>query len=132
MKRAVQSPGAPKAIGPYSQAIEARGARTLWLSGQVALDPTTGELVPGDTAAQAERVLDNLGAVLAAAGAGFEHVVKCTIYLVDLDDFAKVNAVYGKRFAGDPPARATVQVAALPRGARVEIDAVAVLDGADP
>lgn len=128
MKRSIQSPGAPKAIGPYSQAVEARGARTLWLSGQVALDPATGELVGGDVVAQTERVLDNLAAVLGAAGAGFEHVVKCTIYLTDLGDFARVNEVYGRRFSGEPPARATVQVAALPRGARVEIDAVAVVE----
>ena len=128
MRRKVESGKAPKAIGPYSQAIEARGARTLWLSGQIPLDPATGELVPGDVAAQAERVMENLGAVLAAAGAGFEHVVRCTIYLVDLGDFARVNEVYGRRFPADPPARATVQVAALPRAARVEIDAVAVLD----
>jgi 2-iminobutanoate/2-iminopropanoate deaminase len=128
VKRKVESAAAPKAIGPYSQAIEARGARTLWLSGQIPLDPATGELVPGDVAAQAARVMENLRAVLAAAGAGFEHVVRCTIYLADLADFAKVNEVYGRCFPGDPPARATVQVAALPRGARVEIDAVAVLD----
>lgn len=128
MRRPVQSPEAPKAIGPYSQAIEARGARTLWLSGQIALDPATGELAGGDVAAQTERVMENLAAVLAAAGAGFEHVVKCTIYLADLGDFAKVNEVYGRRFPSSPPARATVQVAALPKGARVEVDAVAVLD----
>jgi 2-iminobutanoate/2-iminopropanoate deaminase len=128
MGKVVASAGAPKAIGPYSQAIEASGARTLWLSGQIPLDPATGELVPGDIAAQAERVMDNLAAVLAAAGAGFQQVVRCTIYLADLADFAKVNEVYGRRFPKDPPARATVQVAALPRGARVEIDAVAVLD----
>lgn len=129
MKRAIGTSSAPKAIGPYSQAIEARGARTLWLSGQIPLDPATGELVPGDVAAQTARVMANLAAVLAAAGAGFEHVVRCTIYLADLADFAKVNDVYGRSFPKDPPARATVQVAALPRGARVEIDAVAVLDG---
>lgn len=128
MKRTVSSASAPKAIGPYSQAIEARGARTLWLSGQIPLDPATGELVQGDVAAQAARVMENLGAVLAAAGAGFEHVVRCTVYLADLADFAKVNEIYGRSFPEDPPARATVQVAALPRGARVEIDAVAVLD----
>jgi 2-iminobutanoate/2-iminopropanoate deaminase len=123
----VTSAGAPKAIGPYSQAIEARGARTLYLSGQIPLDPATGELVAGDVALQTARVMENLGAVLAAAGAGFEHVVRCTIYLVDLGDFAAVNEVYGRSFPADPPARATVQVAALPRGARVEIDAIAVL-----
>lgn len=128
MKRAVQTASAPKAIGPYSQAIEARGTRTLWLSGQVALDPATGELVKGDVAAEAARAMDNLGAVLAAAGASFANVVRCSIFLVDLGDFARVNEVYGRYFPGDPPARATVQVAALPRGARVEIDAVAVLD----
>ena len=128
MRKPISSPGAPKAIGPYSQAIESRGARTLWLSGQIPLDPATGELVAGDVAAQTERVMENLGAVLAAAGAGFQHVVRCTVYLVDLADFAKMNEVYGRRFPKDPPARATVQVAALPRGARVEIDAVAVLD----
>ena len=128
MKKVVHTASAPKAIGPYSQAIEARGARTLWLSGQIPLDPATGELVPGDVAVQTARVMENLRAVLAAAGAGFEHVVRCTIYLADLADFAKVNEVYGKAFPADPPARATVQVAALPRGARVEIDAVAVME----
>ncbi len=128
MKRAIQSAGAPKAIGPYSQAVEARGARTLWLSGQIPLDPATGELVQGDVAAQTARVMENLRQVLAAAGAGLEHVVRCTIYLADLADFAKVNEVYGRAFPVDPPARATVQVAALPRGARVEIDAVAILE----
>ena len=128
MRTPVTTPGAPKAIGPYSQAIEARGARTLWVSGQVALDPSTGELIQGDVVAQTEQVMENLGAILAAAGAGFHHVVRCTIFLADLADFAKVNEVYGRRFPKDPPARATVQVAALPRGARVEIDAVAVLD----
>jgi 2-iminobutanoate/2-iminopropanoate deaminase len=128
MREVVTSPGAPRAIGPYSQAIAARGSRTVWLSGQIPLDPATGELVPGDVVAQTERVMENLAAVLAAAGAGLHHVVRCTIYLADLADFAKVNEVYGRRFPKDPPARATVQVAALPRGARVEIDAVAVLD----
>ena len=128
MRKTVHSARAPKAIGPYSQAVEARGTRTLWLSGQIPLDPATGELVPGDVAAQAARAMENLREVLAAAGAGFEHVVRCTIYLADLADFAKVNEVYGRSFPKDPPARATVQVAALPRGARVEIDAVAVLD----
>jgi 2-iminobutanoate/2-iminopropanoate deaminase len=128
VKRVVHAADAPAAIGPYSQAVEARGARTLWLSGQIPLDPATGELVRGDVAAQTARVMENLRAVLAAAGAGFEHVVRCTIYLADLADFAKVNEVYGRSFPAEPPARATVQVAALPRGARVEIDAVAVLD----
>ena len=129
MRRVISTPGAPKAIGPYSQAIEARGVRTVYLSGQIPLDPATGELVKGTIEEETERVMENLGAVLAAAGAGFHDVVRTTIYLADLADFAKVNEVYGRRFPSSPPARATVQVAALPRGARVEIDAVAVLDG---
>jgi len=128
MNRPITSASAPKAIGPYSQAIEARGGRTLWLSGQIPLDPATGELVQGDVSAQTARVMENLGAVLAAAGASFGDVARCTIYLADLADFARVNEVYGRFFPRDPPARATVQVAALPRGARVEIDAVAVLE----
>ena len=128
MRKIVSTPGAPQAIGPYSQAVESRGGRTLWLSGQIPLDPGTGQLVQGDVAAQAERVMENLGAVLAAAGAGFHHVVRCTIYLADLGDFATVNEVYGRRFPRDPPARVTVQVAALPRGSRIEIDAVAVVE----
>ncbi|WP_242345968.1 RidA family protein [Anaeromyxobacter terrae] len=128
MKRILSTPAAPKAIGPYSQAVEARGARMLFLSGQIPLDPATGELVPGDIDAQTARVMENLRAVLAAGGAGFEHVVRTTIFLADLADFARVNAVYGRCFPGEPPARATVQVAALPRGARVEIDAVAVIE----
>ncbi len=124
----VTSLQAPKAIGPYSQAIEASGGRAIYCSGQIPLDPATGELVAGDVAAQAERVLDNLGAVLAAAGTTFDHVVKTTIFLVDLADFATVNEDYGRRFRMAPPARSTVQVAALPRGARVEIDCIAVRD----
>jgi 2-iminobutanoate/2-iminopropanoate deaminase len=127
MKTVLSSPGAPKAIGPYSQGIAAPPGRTLWLSGQIPLDPATGELVAGDVAAQARRVMENLGAVLASGGASFDDVVKANIYLVDLADFAKVNEVYGSCFGGAPPARATVQVAALPRGARVEIDCVAVV-----
>jgi len=128
MKTAISSPSAPKAIGPYSQAVEVRAARALFLSGQIPLDPATGELVKGGIEEQTTRVMENLRAVLGAGGATFEHVVKCTIYLADLGDFGKVNEVYGKCFPGVPPARATVQVAALPRGARVEIDAVAVID----
>ena len=128
MKAPISTPGAPKAIGPYSQGIEARGARTLYLSGQIPLDPATGQLVKGTIEEETGRVMENLRAVLAAAGAGFEHVVRTTIYLTDLADFARVNEVYGRHFASAPPARATVQVPALPRGARVEIDAVAVVD----
>lgn len=124
MKRILSTPHAPAAIGPYSQAVEAGGM--VFLSGQIPLDPTTGAMVEGDVAAQAERVMQNLEAVLAAAGLTFAHVVRCTIYLTNLGDFATVNEVYGKRFPANPPARATVQVAALPKGAQVEIDAIAV------
>ena len=123
MKEAITSSDAPKAIGPYSQAVRAGGL--VFLSGQIPLDPKTGELVGVDVRAQADRVIDNLAAVLRAAGLSFEQVVKTTIYLTDLADFGAVNEVYGKRFGAVPPARATVQVAALPRGAKVEIDAVA-------
>ncbi len=123
----IQSLQAPKAIGPYSQAIEAPAGRTLYLSGQIPLDPATGELVEGDIAAQTERVMQNLKSVLEAAGATFDQVVKTTLFLADLADFAQVNEVYGRHFRMAPPARSTVQVAALPRGARVEIDCIAVL-----
>lgn len=119
----VNSLEAPAAIGPYSQAVEAGGF--VFLSGQVPIDPKTGDLVQGDIAAQTERVLDNLKAVLEAAGCSFADVVKTTIYLADLGDFQAVNATYAKRFTAAPPARATVQVSALPKGARVEIDAIA-------
>jgi 2-iminobutanoate/2-iminopropanoate deaminase len=121
--KAISTADAPAAIGPYSQAIHA--GDLVFLSGQVPIDPKTGELVGGDIAAQTERVLDNLGAVLAAAGCEFGDVVKTTIYLVDLGDFQVVNQTYAKRFTAAPPARATVQVSALPKGARVEIDAIA-------
>ena len=127
MTNPISTPEAPKAIGPYSQAVEAKGARMLFLSGQIPLDPRTGELVQGGIEEQARRVLENLRAVLAAGGAGLEDVVKTTIFLADLTDFAKVNEVYAKYFGASPPARSTVQVAALPRGARVEIDAIAVI-----
>lgn len=117
---------APKAIGPYSQAI--RAGQTVYLSGQIPLDPATGEMVGGsDARAQAERVMQNVEAVLAAAGVGFANVVKTTIFLTDLSDFAAVNEVYGQRFADiAPPARSTIQVAALPRGAKVEVEMIAV------
>jgi len=121
--KAISTFDAPAAIGPYSQAIHS--GDLVFLSGQVPIDPKTGELVVGDIATQTERVLDNLGAVLAAAGCGFGDVVKTTIYLIDLGDFQAVNQTYAKRFTAAPPARATVQVSALPKGARVEIDAIA-------
>lgn len=129
MHQVISTPAAPKAIGPYSQAVSATAGRLLYLSGQIPLDPATGELVKGSIEEETRRVMENLKAVLLAGGAGFAQVVKTTIYLTDLADFTRVNEVYGGYFPADPPARATVQVAALPRGARVEIDAVAVVAG---
>jgi 2-iminobutanoate/2-iminopropanoate deaminase len=125
MKRTVVvTSAAPKAIGPYSQAI--RAGDLLFVSGQVPLEPASGRLVSGSIDDQARRVMENLGAILLAADSDFELVVKTTIYLIDFGDFAAVNAVYGGYFPSDPPARATVQVAALPLGAGIEIDAVAL------
>ena len=121
---AISTPNAPAAIGPYSQAI--KSGSFVFLSGQIPLDPTSGQMIEGDVVAQTEQVMKNLSAVLEAAGCSFANVVKTTIYLVDLGDFQRVNEVYGKHFTSAPPARATVQVSALPRGSRVEIDAVAV------
>jgi 2-iminobutanoate/2-iminopropanoate deaminase len=126
----VRTAHAPGAIGPYSQAVVVpigEGKRMIFCSGQIALDPATGALVEGDVVAQTRRAMENLGAVLAAAGASFANVVRTTIFLADMDDFAAVNAVYGERFPSDPPARATVQAARLPRDARVEIDAIAIV-----
>jgi 2-iminobutanoate/2-iminopropanoate deaminase len=126
MRQTIATAGAPKAIGPYSQAVKAGGF--LFCSGQIAIDPSTGDMLgASDVKVQAKRVMENLKAVLEAAGASFATVVKTTIFLVDLGDFGAVNEIYGSYFTGDPPARATVQVAGLPRGALVEIDAVAAL-----
>jgi 2-iminobutanoate/2-iminopropanoate deaminase len=122
---AVATEGAPKAIGPYSQGIKANGF--LFVSGQVALDPRTQQMVQGDVAAETERVLENLKAVVEAAGSSLAHTVKTTVYLADLGDFAKMNEVYARYFGERPPARATVQVSRLPRDARVEIDLIALL-----
>jgi 2-iminobutanoate/2-iminopropanoate deaminase len=116
---------APAAIGPYSQAVRANGF--LFCSGQIALDPATGEVVAGDVVAQAERVMDNIAAVLAAAGAGFDDVVKTTVFLVEMGDFAAVNEVYGRCFSNHKPARSTVAVKSLPRGVLVEIEVIARL-----
>jgi len=124
MVRALSTDDAPKAIGPYSQALE--HGDLVFLSGQIGLDPASGNLVSGGTPAEAEQVLKNLGAVLGAAGLSFAHVVRTTIYLVDLADFAAVNEIYARHVREPYPARATVGVAALPKGARVEIDAIAV------
>ena len=126
MKQAVSSPDAPKAIGPYSQAV--RAGQLLFVSGQVPLDPATGQIVAGDIAAQTRRVFDNLGAVLKAGGRTFADVVRTTVFLADMNDFAAVNEVYGTYFTEPYPARATVQVARLPKDARVEIDVIASFD----
>jgi 2-iminobutanoate/2-iminopropanoate deaminase len=123
----VATGGAPRAIGPYSQAVSANGF--LFTAGQVALDPATGELVAGGIAEQTKRALENLRAVLAAAGASFSDVVKTTVFLVEMADFGVMNEVYGQAFGDHRPARSTVAVAALPRGARVEIEVVAVVKG---
>ena len=125
--QSVSTPLAPSAIGPYVQAKVAQGSRMVFCSGQIPLDPASGAFVgEGDVQAQTQRVLENLAAVLAAAGVGFGDVVKTTIFLVDMADFAVVNQVYATFFTGEFPARATVAVAALPRGARVEIEAIAI------
>ena len=123
----ISAAGAPAAIGPYSHAV--RAGDLVFVSGTIALHPVTGQLVgDGDAAAETRQVLTNLRAVLEAAGARPEGVVKTTIYLTDIDDFVAVNAVYGELFPSEPPARATVEVRRLPRGARVEIDAIAIAD----
>jgi len=126
MKHAVSSPDAPKAIGPYSQAV--RVGQLLFVSGQVPLDPVTGEMVAGDIAVQTRRVFENLGAVLKAGGRSFNDVVRTTVFLADMNDFAEVNKLYGTYFSEPYPARATVQVARLPKDARVEIDVIAAFD----
>jgi 2-iminobutanoate/2-iminopropanoate deaminase len=123
MREAVSTDSAPRAIGPYSQAI--RAGDLLFVSGQIPLDPVTGEMVGPDIAAQTQQVIRNLGAVLEAAGASFDAVVRTTIFLTDLGDFSSVNEIYGTCFTPPAPARATVQVARLPRDARIEIDAIA-------
>ena len=122
-KKHVNTSQAPAPIGPYSQGVIAGGL--LFLSGQTPLDPASGELIKGDIEAQTERVLQNLMAVLHEAKLGAENVVKTTVYLMDMADFPRMNAVYARYFAKEPPARSTVQVAGLPKGARVEIDVIA-------
>ena len=123
MRKAVSADGAPKAIGPYSQAI--RAGSLLFLSGQIPIDPATGQMVEGDITQQTHRVFKNLAAILQEAGASFDHVVRTTVYLADMNDFAAMNEVYGTYFSSPAPARATVQAARLPRDARVEIDLIA-------
>ncbi len=124
--RAVHTDGAPAALGPYSQAIVAGGF--VYTAGQIPLDPDSGELVEGGVEVQAERVLENLGAILAAAGSSFSKVVKTTVFLSDMDDYAAVNEVYARHFREPYPARSAVEVARLPRGVRLEIEAVARIE----
>ena len=126
MKKIISTSDAPSAIGPYSQAV--RSGSFLFCSGQIPLDPKSGQIVPGDIAAQTRRVLDNIGAVLEAEDLTFEHVVKTTIFLTNLGDFQTVNEVYDSYFKQDPPARSTIQAAALPKGANVEIEVIAIAD----
>jgi len=125
VRQAISSEAAPKAIGPYSQAI--RAGSLLFVSGQIPLDPATDAMVDGDISAQTHRVFANLRAILEAAGASFDHVVRTTVYLADMNDFPVVNQIYGTYFSSPAPARATVQAARLPKDARVEIDLIASL-----
>ena len=123
MKKVISTANAPQAIGPYSQAIEAGGF--IFVSGQIPLIPATGELVEGSVEVQTARVLENLKAILEAAGSSLENVVKTTVYITNMDDFAKVNGIYGQYFQENPPARVCVEVSKLPKGALVEIDVIA-------
>jgi len=125
VRQVISAPDAPKAMGAYSPAIKA--GNLLFISGQIPLDPATGNLVTGDIAAQADRVMRNVSALLRAAGLGFEHVVRTTVFLADMNDFAGMNDVYSRYIVDPPPARATVQVARLPRDVRIEIDAIAMI-----
>jgi 2-iminobutanoate/2-iminopropanoate deaminase len=126
VRQAVSTASAPKAIGPYSQAV--RAGALLFVSGQVPLDPATGQLVEGDIAAQTHRVFQNLGEILKAGGASFDHVVRTTVFLADMNDFAAMNEVYATYFTSPAPARATVQVSRLPKDARIEIDVIAAVE----
>jgi len=129
MKKPIFTSEAPAAIGPYSQGM--RTGRFLFCSGQIPLDPKSGEIVSGDIATQTRRVLDNIAAILRTEGLTFDHVVKTTIFLTNLGDFQTVNEIYGSYFKQDPPARSTVQVSGLPRGANVEIEVIAAAAEAD-
>jgi len=129
MKKIISTSEAPAAIGPYSQAV--RSGNFLFCSGQIPLDPKSGQIVSGDIATQTRRVLDNVEAVLKAEGLTFENIVKTTIFLTDLGDFQTVNEIYGSYFKQQPPARSTVQVSALPKGAKVEIEVIAGADNGE-
>jgi 2-iminobutanoate/2-iminopropanoate deaminase len=124
VKEIIQTEHAPNAIGPYSQAVKANGL--IFASGQIPIDPQTGQFVPGGVAEQTEQVLKNLAAVLEAAGSGLDRIVKTTVFLADMQEFAAMNEVYARFFKESPPARATVEAAGLPRAARVEIEAIAL------
>ncbi len=125
MRQAISTEDAPRAIGPYSQAVRASGF--LFVSGQVALDPASGQMVDGDVGAQTRRVMENIGAILQAAGSSFDEVVRTTVYLADIAEFAAMNEVYGRYFSAPAPARSTIEAARLPRDARVEIDVIALV-----
>jgi 2-iminobutanoate/2-iminopropanoate deaminase len=124
MRQVISTKDAPQAIGPYSQAIKANGF--IFTSGQVAIDPANQQVIAGDISAQTDRVLRNLSEILEAAGSGLGKVVRCTVFLKDMNDFAAMNAVYGKYFSTTPPARSTVEVARLPKDVSVEIDVIAL------
>jgi 2-iminobutanoate/2-iminopropanoate deaminase len=127
MKKIISTKEAPAAVGPYSQAV--RVGSTVYCAGQIPLDPKSGQIVPGDIGAQTRRVLENIAAVLRAESLTFENIVKTTIFLTNLNDFQTVNEIYGSYFKKEPPARSTVQVPALPKGANVEIEVIAVANG---
>jgi 2-iminobutanoate/2-iminopropanoate deaminase len=129
MKKIISTSEAPAAVGPYSQAV--RVGSTIYCAGQIPLDPKSGQIVPGDVGTQTQRVLDNIAAVLRSEGLTFENVAKTTIFLTDLGDFQTVNEIYGSYFKNQPPARSTVQVSALPKGANVEIEVIAVADNGE-
>jgi 2-iminobutanoate/2-iminopropanoate deaminase len=124
MRTVVRTPEAPQAIGPYSQAVKANGF--VFISGQIAIDPPTGNIIGGSVAEQTERVMENLGAILAAAGSGYDRVVRTTVFLKSMSDFATLNEIYARYFAENPPARSTVEVARLPKDVLVEIDVIAL------
>jgi 2-iminobutanoate/2-iminopropanoate deaminase len=124
-RRAISTPAAPQAVGPYSQAIHA--GSFLFVSGQIPIDPSNGQVVSGDVAAQTRRVMENIGEILKAAGSSFEQVVRTTVYLADIGDFPAMNAEYGKFFSTPAPARSTIQAARLPRDAKLEIDVIALV-----
>lgn len=124
MREVISTPNAPKAIGPYSQAIRANGL--VFVSGQVAIDPATQQVMEGDVAVQTERVMKNLSAILGAAGSRLDQALRCTVFLKSMNDFAAMNAVYGKYFSSVPPARSTVEVSRLPKDVLVEIDVIAL------